>query len=55
MSDARKQRTSKGIMAHYCLHPSCKAWGMYGFKSKYGLLWFCFEHKEEGERVGEVN
>lgn len=50
MSDERKQRTSKGILEHYCLHPSCKAWGMYGFKTRYGQLWFCHEHKEEGEK-----
>lgn len=32
------------------MHPGCKLWGMYGFHSRYGQLWFCHEHKRAAEK-----
>lgn len=51
MSEVRKVRTSKGIYTHWCLHKDCKKWGAYGYKSRYGQHWFCFDHKAEGEQA----
>jgi hypothetical protein len=44
-------RVSKpgGKWEHWCDADGCKAWGTYGYKTKYGQLWFCYEHKQEGE------
>lgn len=48
---ADKGRPSKpyGKFEHCCDDTNCKAWGTYGFKTKYGQLWFCREHKKQGE------
>ncbi|MGU3576420.1 hypothetical protein ACLBWZ_12835 [Brucellaceae bacterium C25G] len=50
MSDEQKTRTSKGMDEHHCMHKECMKWGSFGFKGRYGQLWFCREHKEEGEK-----
>lgn len=34
---------------HWCDAEGCKAWRSFGYKTKYGQLWFCFAHKQEGE------
>lgn len=41
--------TSGGKFEHWCDADGCKAWGTYGYKTKYGQLWFCYEHKQQGE------
>jgi hypothetical protein len=40
----------KGIYEHYCEHPDCSKWGSRGFMLRGQQAWFCFEHKEDGER-----
>lgn len=50
MRDEDKIRTSKGMFEHYCMHPGCKLWGMYGFRSRFGQLWFCHKHKGDAEK-----
>lgn len=38
------------LFEHYCDAEGCKAWGSFGYKTAaYGQLWFCREHKQEGE------
>lgn len=37
-----------GIIEHWCMAEGCKEWGTYGFKTRYGQLWFCYEHRQEG-------
>ncbi len=53
MNDETKSRTSKGMYIHTCMHKGCNKWGSYGFKTKYGQLWFCHGHKVEGETKPE--
>ena len=41
-----------GIFAHYCEHPGCAEWGGWGYsRAKQDTRWFCFEHRDEGERL----
>ncbi|MBJ6134974.1 hypothetical protein JAU75_19205 [Ochrobactrum sp. Q0168] len=54
MSGYKSENTvaSKGgkLFEHYCDAKGCKAWGSFGYKTAaYGQLWFCREHKQEGE------
>ncbi|MHC1549376.1 hypothetical protein [Phyllobacterium sp. K27] len=37
------------IVEHWCDHPGCKAWGSFGFTGRYGISWYCGEHKGEGK------
>jgi hypothetical protein len=32
---------------HYCEHPNCRKWGMFGFENRRMRVpeWFCFEHR----------
>lgn len=40
-----------GIWEHWCEHEGCKRWGSLGFQSRYGVTWFCGEHREDGETM----
>ncbi|WP_421090037.1 hypothetical protein [Pseudochrobactrum sp. MP213Fo] len=40
----------EALYIHWCMHNGCKQWGSFGFKGRYGALWFCGEHKSEGDR-----
>jgi hypothetical protein len=47
-----EHRTPTGIFEHWCEHESCKAWGSFGYsRTKLETHWFCYEHREEGERL----
>lgn len=49
--DVRPPSTPAGIYEHWCEHPGCKEWGGWGFGNKHrGQHFFCFEHRQEGER-----
>ena len=37
------------LFEHYCDSKGGKAWGSFGYQTAYGQLWFCREHKQEGE------
>jgi hypothetical protein len=40
-----------GIHEHFCEHPGCTKWGGFGFsRPRETSHWFCFQHREEGER-----
>lgn len=39
------------LFEHWCDAEGCKAWGSFGYKTKYGQLWFCREHKQQGEEA----
>lgn len=45
-------RAPAGIYEHWCEHPGCGKWGGFGFQRLKGSepIWFCFEHRDEGER-----
>lgn len=51
MSDETQSLTSKGMYIHYCMHEGCKEWGAFGFAGRYGVEWFCFEHRDDGKRT----
>lgn len=34
---------------HWCDADGCEAWGTYGYKTKSRQLWFCYEHRQQGE------
>jgi hypothetical protein len=36
--------------AHTCEHPGCSKWGSFGFGHDLRQRWYCFEHREDGER-----
>ncbi|MBB2973929.1 hypothetical protein FHU14_004468 [Mesorhizobium sp. RMAD-H1] len=38
-------KTRPGIAEHWCMHPGCKAWGSFGFTGRYGVEWYCGEHR----------
>jgi len=38
-----------GIYEHWCEHPGCTKWGGWGFPRGRETVWFCFEHREDGE------
>lgn len=46
-----RERLSKPgqIFEHWCDSKDCNAWGTYGYKTKYGQLYYCYAHKDEGE------
>lgn len=41
--------TPPGPFVHYCMHEGCEEWGTYGFEARYGTVWYCLEHRAEGE------
>jgi hypothetical protein len=44
-------RAPVGIVDHYCEHPGCREWGGWGFARGRGKPpWYCYEHREDGER-----
>ena len=43
------EKAPAGLFEHYCMHPGCKSWGAFGFDKRYGLEWYCSEHKTDGE------
>lgn len=49
--DADTAKVSKPgkLFEHWCDSKDCKAWGTFGYKTRYGQLWFCRAHKQEGE------
>ncbi len=51
MSYKADSRATKrpGIVEHWCMSEGCKEWGTYGYKTRYGQLWFCRAHRQEGE------
>lgn len=30
---------------HYCMHEGCKKWGSFGFDMRFGIEWYCGEHR----------
>ncbi len=49
-SDNKEHRPKSGkLFTHYCDAKGCEAWGTFGYKTAYGQLWFCRDHKQEGE------
>ena len=49
-NDESKTRTTTGVEEHWCMHEGCKKWGSFGISGRYGQLWFCGEHKSEGDK-----
>jgi len=55
MSDERPLSATPhtpGIVEHWCEHPGCKEWGAFGYSrgKNQPSVWFCREHREDGER-----
>ncbi|GAA5542403.1 hypothetical protein [Brucella sp. NBRC 113783] len=50
---SEKAVATKGgkLFEHYCDAKGCKAWGTYGYITRHGDLYFCREHKQEGEEA----
>ena len=44
------ETTPAGLFEHWCEHPGCKEWGGWGFARGKATVWFCYEHREQGER-----
>jgi hypothetical protein len=38
-----------GMPPHPCCHDGCKTYAPFGYNTRSGTLWFCHEHKDEGE------
>ncbi len=34
---------------NWCDANGCEAWGAYSYKTKSRQLWFCYEHRQQGE------
>jgi hypothetical protein len=43
------EKAPAGLFEHYCMHEGCKSWGSFGFDKRYGLEWYCGEHKGDAE------
>lgn len=41
---------ASGIDNHWCEHTGCRRWGCFGYDRRGGVVWFCRDHREEGER-----
>lgn len=39
------------LFEHFCDAQGCKAWGSFGYKTATAQLWFCRDHKQEGEEA----
>ncbi len=46
-----KPAKQEALYIHWCMHEGCKKWGSWGFNGRYGVEWFCFEHKEDGNKT----
>jgi hypothetical protein len=44
------QRTRTGIFEHFCERHGCKKWGGWGYSRGKVTIWYCSEHRAEGER-----
>lgn len=33
-----------------CFHPDCTDWAPFGFNTRYGVVWYCGEHREIGKK-----
>jgi hypothetical protein len=45
------EQTPAGVFEHWCEHPGCISWGGWGFaRGRGNPAWFCYEHREDGER-----
>lgn len=47
--DKSSASAQSGVEEHPCMVNGCTKWGSFGFRGRYGQLWFCREHREEGE------
>jgi hypothetical protein len=45
-------KLQSGIVAHFCEHSGCSAWGAFGYSrgKNQPSLWHCYEHRDDGER-----
>jgi hypothetical protein len=44
-------RENATIKDHRCEHPGCAKWAGFGFsRPRQEPHWYCFEHRDEGER-----
>ena len=41
-----KPAKQEALYIHWCMHEGCKKWGGWGFNGRYGVEWFCFDHKD---------
>ncbi len=32
-----------------CMHEGCGKWGAFGFRTRYGYVHYCYDHRDEGE------
>ena len=48
--EARLPRPA-GTYEHYCEQPGCSQWGGWGYSRGKTTIWFCGEHRDDGERV----
>ncbi len=39
------EKAPAGLFERYCVHEGCNAWRSFGFEKRYGLEWYCGEHK----------
>ncbi|MBB5091736.1 hypothetical protein HNQ68_002277 [Pseudochrobactrum saccharolyticum] len=46
-----KPAKQEALYIHWCMHEGCKKWGSWGFNGRYGVEWFCFEHKDDGAKT----
>jgi len=45
-------RISPGIVEHWCEREGCSNWGSHGYSRgrNQPTVWFCYEHRADGER-----
>ena len=46
-----KPAKQEALYIHWCMHEGCKEWGSFGFAGRYGVEWFCFEHRDDGKKT----
>ena len=46
-----KPAKQEALYIHWCMHEGCKKWGSFGFNGRFGTEWFCFEHREDGNKT----
>ena len=46
-----KPAKQSALYIHWCMHKGCKEWGAYGFSGRYGVEWFCFDHRDDGQKT----
>lgn len=42
-------RAHTGFYEDWCMHQGCRRWGSFGYDRRFGTVWFCGEHKDDGE------